>query len=114
MTIGPPFTATVRDTPIGPVVEAAGELDLAGAPILHTAIHRALASRPASPKLVIDLAAVTFCDSTGIDALLLARTEAGRQGVTLHLAHPTHAVARVLEITGTDRMIPVDRPHRAG
>ncbi|WP_354536928.1 STAS domain-containing protein [Kitasatospora sp. NBC_00240] len=78
-----------RDRPQhGPVIEAAGELDLAGAPILHTAIHRALATRPASPKLVIDLAAVTFCDSTGIDALLLARTETGRQGVTPHLSPP--------------------------
>ncbi|MFE3113410.1 STAS domain-containing protein [Kitasatospora indigofera] len=112
MSIGPPFTATVRHTPAGPVVEAAGELDLDGAPILHAALHRALAIPPASPKLVIDLAAVTFCDSAGIDALLLARTETDRQGVTLHLGHPTHAVARVLEITGADQLIPVDLPHR--
>ncbi|MET9618904.1 STAS domain-containing protein [Kitasatospora indigofera] len=108
MTIGPTFTTTVRDTPAGPVVEAAGELDLVGAPILHTALHRALAIHPAPPKLVIDLAAVTFCDSTGLDALLLARTEAERQGVTLHLARLTHAVTRVLKITGTDKVFPVD------
>ncbi|MGW6917342.1 STAS domain-containing protein [Kitasatospora sp. NPDC054939] len=113
MSIGPPFTATVRGTPAGPVVEAASELDLAGAPILHAALHRALAIRPAFPKPGIDLAAVTFCDSTGIDALLLARTEADRQGVTLYLAHPIQAVTRVLEITGIDRTIPVERLHRA-
>ncbi|MFJ1709536.1 STAS domain-containing protein [Kitasatospora sp. NPDC088346] len=42
-------------------------------------------------------------------ALLQARTEAERQGVTLHLAHPTHPVARVLEITGADQVFPVDQ-----
>ncbi|MFE2914376.1 STAS domain-containing protein [Kitasatospora indigofera] len=76
-------------------------------------LHRALAIHPASPKLVIDLAAVTFCDSTGIGALLLARTEADRQGVTLYLANPTQARTRVLEITGIDRTIPVEGLHRA-
>ncbi|MFD7989747.1 STAS domain-containing protein [Kitasatospora indigofera] len=79
-----PFTATVRDTPAGPVVEAAGEL-------------------------MVDLAAVTFCDSIGLRALLQARIEAERRGTTLRLANPTKAVARVLEITGTDRVFAVDR-----
>ncbi|MFF1873898.1 STAS domain-containing protein [Kitasatospora herbaricolor] len=56
--------------------------DFDGAPILHTALHRALAMRRGFSKLVIDLAAITFYDSTCIDALLLALNEADRQGVT--------------------------------
>ncbi|WP_329611653.1 hypothetical protein [Kitasatospora herbaricolor] len=54
----PAFTAVVRDTPAGPVVQAAGELDLNGAPTLHAALRHALATgRPS--KLVIALADVT-------------------------------------------------------
>ncbi|WP_329493011.1 STAS domain-containing protein [Kitasatospora herbaricolor] len=57
---------------------------------------------------MIDLAGVTFCDSSGLDALLGARIETGRQGLTLDLARPAHAVARLLEITGADKVFPID------
>lgn len=58
--------------------------------------------------LLVDLGGVTFMDSTGLNALLLARTEAARAGTTLHLARPSHTVARVLEITGADQGFPID------
>ncbi|MEU9133076.1 STAS domain-containing protein [Kitasatospora sp. NPDC048540] len=118
-TTGPDFTASVRDTLGGPVIEATGELDLDSAPILHSALHRALGASPPPPMLVIDLAGVTFCDSSGLNALLQARIESQGLGVALHLARPTHTVARVLEITGADKVFSVRNdptvPHsRAG
>ncbi|MFF1875082.1 STAS domain-containing protein [Kitasatospora herbaricolor] len=103
-----PFAAADRDSPAGPVVEITGELDYDSAPRLRTVLQRTLALRPVSPRLVLDLAGLTFCDSTGLNVLLQARTDAERQGTVVHLARPTPAVARVLEITGADQLFPVD------
>ena len=58
--------------------------------------------------LCIDLGDVTFCDSSGLNALLIARREAHRQGTAVHLARPSHAVTRLLEITGADKVFTVD------
>ncbi|WP_329611643.1 STAS domain-containing protein [Kitasatospora herbaricolor] len=105
-TTEPAFTTTVHTAATGPIVQAVGELDLDGAPVLHAALRRALTTGPPGSDLVIDLAGVTFCDSSGLNALLRARIETGRQGLTLHLARPAHAVARLLEITGADKVFP--------
>ncbi|WP_043478046.1 STAS domain-containing protein [Kitasatospora sp. MBT66] len=102
------FAVTVRESLAGPVLECSGELDLDQVPVLHAALHRALAVRPAPPMLLVDLGGVTFMDSTGLNALLLARIEAARAGTTVHLARPSHIVARLLEITGTDQVFPID------
>ncbi|GHH81982.1 anti-sigma factor antagonist [Kitasatospora indigofera] len=103
------FTATVRECLAGPVVEAAGELDHDSAPQLRAVLRRALAVRPAPAMLVVDLAGITFCDSSGLNTLLQARLDAERQDTAFHLARPTDIVARVLEITGTDQVFPVDQ-----
>jgi hypothetical protein len=55
------FTATVRHTATGPVIEAAGDLDLDTAPLLRTALHRALEVTPV-PDMGV-------CDSTGLNTL---------------------------------------------
>ncbi|MFC8450165.1 STAS domain-containing protein [Kitasatospora sp. NPDC057223] len=101
------FTATVREGLSGPVVEAVGELDYDNALILRTALHRALAVRPAPPTLVVGLAGLTFCDSSGLNTLLQARIEAARHGTVIHLARPAHAVSRLLEMTGAAQLFPV-------
>ena len=106
---GQALTATARNTPVGPVLEFAGELELGNTPVLRVALHRALTTTPAPPVLVVDLAGVTFCDCTGVNILLQARIDAERRGTALHLARPTRIVARILEVTGTDQVIPVDR-----
>ena len=103
----PAFTATVRQTAAGPVVECVGAVDLDGAPLLRAALHEVLAARPVPSLVVVDLAAVTFCDSSGLNVLLKGRTEAGRQGVALHLAHVGRQVGELLRITGVDRLFPV-------
>ncbi|MFI8085820.1 STAS domain-containing protein [Kitasatospora sp. NPDC086009] len=103
------FTVTAHDSLAGPVLECCGELDFDEAPVLNRALHRALAGRPVPPMLLVDLGAVTFMDSTGLNALLVARREAARQGTVVRLARPSHAVARVLEMTGADRVFPVEQ-----
>ncbi|MFE2916941.1 STAS domain-containing protein [Kitasatospora indigofera] len=103
-----PFTAAVRESVVGPVVEAAGELDYESAPQLRGVLRGALAVRPAPAMLVIDLAGVTFCDSAGLNALLQIRLDAERQGTVVHLGRPTHIVTRVLEMTRADLLFPLD------
>lgn len=77
-------------------------------PVFNHAAHRALAARPVPPMLLIDLHEVTFMDSAGLNALLLARIQAHRQGTVIHLARPSHQVARLLDITGCDQAFPID------
>ncbi|MFC8453833.1 STAS domain-containing protein [Kitasatospora sp. NPDC057223] len=106
---GPALTVTALVGPAGSVLECAGAIDADTVPVLSTAVHRALTSPPAPPLLVIDLGAVTFCDSSGLSTLLRTRLEAARQGTELHLARPTQVVLRILEITGADQVFTIDQ-----
>ncbi|WP_405000773.1 STAS domain-containing protein [Kitasatospora cathayae] len=100
------FTVTVRDSLAGSVLACAGELDQDRVPVFTRAAHRALAPQPVPPMLLLDLSAVTFMDSAALNALLLARIQARRQGTVVHLARPSHQVARLLDITGCDQVLP--------
>lgn len=63
-----------------------------------------------SPRVTVDLAAVTFCDCAGLNALLRARLEAmesGADGVRRFRIHGMSGqVARLLDLTGTRRYFP--------
>jgi anti-anti-sigma factor len=72
-----------------------GELDIASAPMLERAIESM--DRP----VLIDLTEVTFMDSTGLRALLLARQQAEDSGHALTLRPGPRQVQRVFELSGT-------------
>jgi anti-anti-sigma factor len=55
--------------------------------------------------VVLDLAAVTFIDSTGLSALMDARCESDRNGWEFSLQHPSPAVQRVIELAGLEQML---------
>ncbi|WP_157254441.1 STAS domain-containing protein [Nonomuraea typhae] len=87
----------------GTLIGVAGELDCTNAAELEAYI---IGEHPdAALPLVLHLSAVTFMDSSGLHLLidLHHRTEAG--GGSLHLAAPHERVSRVLQITGTDRLL---------
>jgi anti-anti-sigma factor len=77
-----------------------GELDALTAPLLAARIHEQLAAAPA--HLIVDLEAVRFFGSSGLNCLLNARELIQQTpGVQLHIAGVvTRAVARPLEVTG--------------
>jgi len=83
------------DSPERVLLSLAGELDIASAPLLERAVDDV--DRP----LVIDLAEVTFMDSTGLRALLLARQQAQNGGHELALRPGPRQVQRVFELSGT-------------
>ncbi|MFG2484841.1 MULTISPECIES: STAS domain-containing protein [Streptomyces] len=106
-----------RETGTGPGVEIlgrvvavrpVGEIDMATAPLLSRALAQALAHVGASQadRIVTDCSRVTFCDSSGLNALLAARLEAIRTGAAIHLANPAPQLQRLLEITGAAPLFP--------
>jgi anti-sigma B factor antagonist len=92
--VAPTLTVTRIDTVDGVQLTAAGEIDLASAPILVTQLDRAIDD--GDGLIVIDLGDVTFMDSSGVHALVTAH-QAAPDRLRLHTLHP--AVRRVLEIT---------------
>jgi anti-sigma B factor antagonist len=79
------------------VVIAEGDIDLAGGPLLDTAIVRVEGANP----VVIDLAAVEFIDSSGLRSLLAASRRAEGRNTQVILRNPSSGVLRLLSITGT-------------
>ncbi|MFC3965360.1 STAS domain-containing protein [Nocardia jiangsuensis] len=86
----------------GPVVELAGELDFAGAPQVLALLSGL--SLNAGEVLVLDLRAVTFCDSRGITVLIAAHHRAGAAGATLTLVAVPADIGRTLRLLGVDQL----------
>jgi anti-sigma B factor antagonist len=85
------------------VVCPAGDLDLAVADSFRTALEDAV--RTANRAVHVDLAAVTFIDSTAVGVLVDAWRQAGERNVALCVLRPAPNVRRVLAITGLDRLL---------
>lgn len=86
----------------GAVIVASGEVDILTSPALREAV---LAAAEASNRIVIDLGAVTFIDSTGIGVIVAALGRHRQRSVSL--VRPAPMVRKILQITTLDRLIPV-------
>ena len=75
-----------------------GEIDMLTAPALETELEDAVGKRP--DTLVVDLAAVTFLDSSGCNALIRGKRRADAHAIGLELAGLSPACRRVFEIGG--------------
>lgn len=87
------------------VLELAGELDFGTAPQLHDAV-RAEELGP-DHGLVIDLAGLTFCDSSGITAMLVAQKLTAATGASLALAAVPGRVARTFKLAGLEQVFAI-------
>jgi anti-sigma B factor antagonist len=85
------------------IVRLAGELDLYNAEDVRTALAQAIDTAPL--RLVIDMAAVEFVDSTALGVLIEARSRLGHDA--LLLAAPQVETRRTLQISGLDRHLTV-------
>jgi anti-anti-sigma factor len=81
-----------------------GDLDPASAPILDDALETALA-RDGVDEIVVDAAGLTFVDSSGLSALVNARTDAAEAGVRFVVENPTPLCTRLLEATGLAELL---------
>jgi anti-sigma B factor antagonist len=99
------FACPVSTTGGRAVICVAGEVDLATAPVLQAAMLAALAAAPV--ELTVDLDAVSFLDSSGIQALLNGWKRAGADGIPFVIASPPAQVRKVLDITGLTELFAI-------
>jgi anti-sigma B factor antagonist len=90
------FDVVVTFAEAGVVASVRGEVDIATAPILRSALMDAGAPSP----LTVDLAGVTFIDASGLRVLVGAAGRARRDGGELVLRDPSRGLLRVLGVTG--------------
>lgn len=104
------FVLSVSRTAAETVVTVSGELDMATAPELRDAIAEVLAASPA--RVVVAAHQLTFIDSTGLSALLLAERRCRAQGGRLVLRQPTDVVRRLVSLAGVENLLPVEDDDR--
>jgi anti-sigma B factor antagonist len=85
------------------VVRLAGELDLYNADDVRVALSQAIDAGP--ERIVVDMAAVEFVDSTALGVLIEARSKLARSALVL--CSPQLETRRTLQVSGLDRHLPV-------
>lgn len=91
---------TTSDSAGRRMLRITGAIDVQSRIALTTAARAAFQS--GAPAVVLDLAGVTFMDSTGIGALVQMSHDAEDAGATLTIQNPSDRVVRILEMTGLD------------
>jgi anti-sigma B factor antagonist len=96
------FAVERKSEPDGTAVIVRGDVDLTTVGQLSQELQSVTEERR---DVVIDLAGVTFIDSTGVRALVEAYRAARQAGLALSVRGARHWVARVLEVTGVATML---------
>ena len=99
------MTITVRRDGDTTLVVLSGELDMHSADQLSTAVADAV--DPATREIDIDARDLSFTDSAGLRALLLAHDNAEANGAVLRLTHVSHHLDRLLDMTGLREVLGV-------
>ncbi len=79
-----------------------GEIEFDVAPMFRIRVQSLVT--PQYPTLVLDVSGVSFCDSSGLGVFVGIRAAALAQGGSLTLTGATGQFARLLQITGLDRL----------
>ncbi|MFJ5543902.1 anti-sigma factor antagonist [Micromonospora chalcea] len=86
-----------------------GEIDIATV----AAFRAALWAAPARPVMRVDLSGVRLLSAAGVRALVATHLRVRARGGELVLVDPDPVVARVLRVTGLQRVLPVRRSDRS-
>lgn len=89
------------------VVGVVGELDCATGPTLENRLED-LIENQGNRTVVIDLTNMTFVDSSGLSVLVGAYRRLRERGGDLSLRRPSRSTRKVFEITGLDRVLPIE------
>jgi anti-anti-sigma factor len=84
------------------VVKLAGEIDMSNAESLGRAIDGLIDA--GTDRLVVDLAALEFMDSSGIAMLLRVTADVD----TVHIRNPSNVIRRIIESTGLGDVLRVE------
>jgi anti-sigma B factor antagonist len=88
-----------------PVVDVEGDVDMYSSPGLREQLSKCTAKKPR--RIVVNLAAVEFMDSSGIATLVQAYKEARPFNGQVCLASPAGNVLRVLKLSNLTSLFPV-------
>jgi anti-sigma B factor antagonist len=84
-----------------PVLFVYGEIDILTSPRLHEALSALISEEPKT--VLVDLANVTFIDSSGLTALVVAHRHLEDAGGELRLVSVPDSVGKLFEIAGLDQ-----------
>lgn len=84
------------------VVTLRGELDISNAPSFRTTVQGVLDAKPR--RIVFDVEALTFLDSSGIAVLVHAANNVD----DVDLRHPSEIIRRIVEATGLSEVLRLD------
>ena len=90
-------------------IELAGDIDYTNSSAAVTAVRAALTA-PGPTLVCVDLAAVTFLDSSGIRVLVVANQLAGTLGAAFEVFGPNRNVFEQLRITGLVDLLGIAPP----
>jgi anti-sigma B factor antagonist len=82
-----------------------GELDIASRPLLDDTLMQVV--RDETTALTLDLAKVSFMDSTGLHAVLAAKALCAQHGCEFGIVRASSQVRRVFELSGLLAELPV-------
>jgi anti-sigma B factor antagonist len=93
----PPFEVRTSRVGVAAIVTIVGEIDMANAPEVKGAID---ASRDGAERVVVDLSAVTFLDSSALNALVHSQRDLAEHEISFRVVSPAdQSVRKVFEIT---------------
>jgi anti-sigma B factor antagonist len=95
----PDLSISVRRTGGEAVVTLVGEIDMSTVQRLAKIVDEILLTEP-PPRIVLDLAGVSFCDSQGLGTLVVLSRKATMAQSYLILTNVGEFLLRVLDITG--------------
>jgi anti-sigma B factor antagonist len=101
--VGAPFTISVRHGDGAVVLDIIGEFDMGEVDTFHICVDAIIAT--GDDAVVLDLAGVSFIDSSAISALLTTHRCLTEEGRELRLQNFSAPVTRILELTGLTSLI---------
>jgi anti-sigma B factor antagonist len=88
------------------VVVLPAEIDVTNSEFVHDKLVAALT--PGVGVVVADMTSTSFCDSSGVHAVIFANETAAARGVQMRIAvSPEGSVRRVLQLIGVAGVVPV-------
>ena len=87
------------------VLDVGGEVDLSTAPVLRSRIEGIVDD--GGRRLVVDLADVSFMDSSGLSVLVVGFKGMREAGGQMAVVCPNASIAKIFSITGLDRVFSI-------
>jgi anti-anti-sigma factor len=90
------------------VLRIEGELDMAGCPELDRALREA--EQAEARRIILDLEALTFIDSSGLGVLVMASRRSASNGKRLEVTRGRGQPAEMFRLTALDQTLPLTDP----